>query len=309
MNADSAIIVGIAFTALSLAAFGLLWLIVRVAGALRPATTGNTQHYVSGTATPPPPLTNDWLSRVDRWLFFMVRDTGWPLTPATAVFAILGVSAIAGGAMFIAFENELLSAVTAALAAIVAFLTGIALVTRRRKQVADQLPGWIDVLARSLRAGRSLEQALRASLQKLKGPFAAELHRCTDQLELGLRVDEAFGDLGARFRSLELQMVIGALAMSRQTGGDLPTTLERLATVARQRLEYRRQTRAASSSARFAAICLAIAPPAIFAYYWFTGQFAATLLQDPSGQFSLALAIGLELIGIVWMLYLSRAEI
>lgn len=272
------------------------------------ASTAN-QRYVLGDATLPPPVGSDWLSRFDRWLFFTVHDSGLPVSPLGAAVAILGIGLLLGGALFVVYENELVSAVAAAIGALCTLLGSIALVIYRRQQVATQVPRWVEVLARSLRAGQSLEHSLRVSLQKLTGPLARDLRICTDRLALGLRVHEAFQDLGLRYRSLDLQMVLSALAMHSQTGGDLPSTLERLAAVAQQRLEYRRQTQAASSTARFAAICLAIAPPLIFAYYWYTNQFMDSLLSDPSGQFALALAIGLELIGLVWLLFLSRAEV
>ncbi len=267
------------------------------------------QRYVIGDATVPPLAGSDWVSRFDRWLFLTVHDSGLPVSPLGAVVSILGVGLLLGGALFVIYENELVSAVGTALGALCTLFGGIALVNYRRQQVATQVPRWVDVLARSLRAGRSLENSLRLSLQKLTGPLARDLRLCADRLALGLLVNDAFQDLGLRYRSLDLQMVISALAMHSQTGGDLPTALERLAVVAQQRLDYRRQTQAASSTARFAAICLSIAPPLIFAYYWYTNQFMESLLSDPSGQFALALAIGLELIGLGWLLYLSRQEV
>jgi tight adherence protein B len=273
------------------------------------STATANQRHIFGEAEHAPPAGADWLSRLDRWLYFTVHDSGLPVSPLGAVIAILGIGLLLGGALFVVYENELISAVAAAIGALGALFGGIALVIYRRQQVATQVPRWVDVLARSLRAGQSLEHSLRVSLQKLTGPLARDLRRCTDRLALGLRINEAFQDLGLRYRSLDLQMVISALAMHSQSGGDLPTTLERLAAVAQQRLEYRRQTQAASSTARFAAICLAIAPPLIFAYYWYTNQFMGSFLSDPSGQFALALAVGLELIGLAWLLYLSRTEV
>ena len=47
----------------------------------------------------------------------------------------------------------------------------------------------------------------------------------------------------------------------------------------------------------------------ILAYYYFTDQFVRETLSDPSGQSALALAIGLELMGLAWMLYLVREEV
>ncbi|WP_254512708.1 type II secretion system F family protein [Anatilimnocola floriformis] len=256
-----------------------------------------------------PPTGADWQARLDRWLFFQVRESGLPLSAPAAMIAIVGSSLLAGGLCFVIYENELVAAVVAAVVAIVVTLGGFILASIRRQQTLGILPRWIEMLARSLSVGQGLAHALRSSLPKLSGSFAADVRRSADLLDLGLPVDEALRDLGARHQSLELQMTLSALAMHSQTGGDLVAALRRLALVAQQRLDYRRQSQAASSTARFAAICLAIAPPAIFAYYWYTGQFVDRLLNDPTGQFALGLAVVLELIGIVWLSYLSQTEV
>ena len=263
---------------------------------------------ISGEAIQPP-AGEDWQARFDRWLFFQVRESGLPLSTPAAIFAIICSGLLAGGLCFVICENELAGALVAALVAIAATLGGVVVANYRRQQMLAQLPGWIEMLTRSLSVGQGLAEALRASLSKLSGTFGADVRRSADLLDLGLPVDEAVRELGVRHSSLELQMTLSAVAMHSQTGGDLVAALRRLSLVAQQRLDYRRQSQAASSTARFAGICLAIAPPAIFSYYWYTGQFVETLLHNPSGQFALGLAIGLELIGIAWLSFLSRAEV
>jgi tight adherence protein B len=314
LTSQQQVLVGLTFALLSGGAFLVLWLGLQLrAMFVRSMSTSNPPQYVVGTAsisaTTSPSSTAGPLASFDSWFARSVRDSGFSFGPSAAVGLILGIGVLIAGAIYLVWENELASAAGATLAALLCLGTGIWLARRRQRQAATQLPGWIDGLARSLRAGRSLEQALRSSLTRLQGPLAIDLRRGVDRLDLGLRVSEAFGDVVSHYRSLELQMVIGALSMHRQTGGDLPTALERLATVARQRQELRRQAWAASSSARFAAICLALAPPAILAYYYFTEQFVRELLVDPSGQFALALAAGLELVGLLWMAFLVREEV
>jgi len=268
----------------------------------------NTAQHIAGEAVSPPGG-DGWQNRFDRWLYFQVRGSELPFSAGGAMLVVVGASWLSGGLCFVMYENELASAVVAVLTAAMATIGCFALASFRRQQLLARLPQWIEMLARSLSVGQSLPQALRTSLAKLSGPFAADIRRSADLLDLGLPVEEALRDLGTRYCSLELQMTLSALVMHLQTGGDLVAALRRLTTVAQQRLDYRQQVRAASSTARFAAICLAIAPPAIFAYYWYTNQFVATLLTDPSGQFALGLAVALELTGIIWLIYLSRTEV
>ena len=239
----------------------------------------------------------------------LIDESGYPIGPTVGVILLIGCGLLAAAALFVAFENVLVS-----LLGLVAMLAALVLVTvwlraRRWNQILENLPSSVDMLARSVRAGESLEQAFRTTAEKARGPLAADLRRCVRQIEMGLPFPAALRRLEQRNRLLDVQMLVGALVVHRQTGGNLPVTLERLAMVVRERLAYRRQLQSMTASARLAALIISAAAPCLLVYFLFNKSLGENLFDDPRGQSFLLLAAVLEIVGIVWLMALSRSEI
>jgi tight adherence protein B len=245
----------------------------------------------------------------DRAFGRFVSEGGLPLDPTLAMLLLLGVGLLAGAALFVVFENALISFAGVVATAVVLMLAAAALRARRQQQILENLPSVVEMLARTVRAGESMEQALHIVAKKARGPLAADLRRCVRQIDMGLSVTAALRLLEERHRLLDVRMLVGALAVHRQAGGNLPATLERLSLVTRERLAYRRQLQSMTASARLAAMIISLAAPILFVYFLYTQQYIENMLNDPTGRFFLLLAAGLEIVGILWMLALSRSEI
>ena len=112
-----------------------------------------------------------------------------------------------------------------------------------------------------------------------------------------------------RLRLIEVKIFATTLAVHREMGGNLATTLDRMAAVLRERITYRRQVRAATAAGRFSATLVASAGPLLFAYMFiFQYEYASALVTLPLGQSLLAVAVALEVIGLVWIVRLLKAD-
>lgn len=299
----------IAFVCCATGAFGLIWLgrhFVRVFDTSSPPT--EKPRLVFRRAEKLGYETNGVTGSFDsNWERF-VMDTGLPMTGTAALLALLGLGVLFAAGVYVATEEPVLTLLALVAGWVVGIVALFALRSRRQTQILTHLPGLVEMLARAVRAGESVEQALRAVSQKAEGPLAADLRRTVGQIDLGLPLTTALRRLEERHRQVDVRMVIGALVLHRTAGGNLPATLERLSTVTRERLDYRRQFRAVTGSARMAAIAISLAAPCLFIYLAYTKRYMETMLDDPSGQFFLMVAVGLELAGIFWLLALSRNE-
>lgn len=247
--------------------------------------------------------------KFDRAFNRLVMESGLPLSPTVTMILWLGTSLLVGATLFVAFENLLVSLLGAVTAVILFLVVIMALRTRRQRKIMENLPATIDMLAQSVRAGESLEQALHLAAEKARGPLASDLRRCVQQIDMGLSVAAALHRLQDRYRLLDVRMFVSAVAAHRQTGGNLPATLGRLSMVMKERLEYRRQLRSITASGRLAAFIIVLAAPLVFLYYLFSKVFAENMFDDPNGQFFLLLAVGLEVVGLIWLLAVTRTEL
>lgn len=240
--------------------------------------------------------------RIDRAFERLVARSGVRIGSATAFLLIVLAAAAAAGAVLAAFDH-VPGAILAALAA--AMLSLGYFVYRKHRlelQLAEQLPRAIDILVRAMRAGRSVDDALRLVGSSAQEPMAAEFRRCAAQLDLGLSMAAAMRGIAGRVPVADVRMLAFALAVQRQAGGNLPLVLERVAAVMRDRQSYYRQYRAATAGGRFGALLIGLAVPAYLAFVLFyQADYGGVLLTDPLGPWVLAGALTLLAVGLLWV--------
>jgi tight adherence protein B len=237
----------------------------------------------------------------DRWFLQMVRETGtgWSAVEATLVLVLCGTAV--GGSLFVLSDRPL-AALLGVFGGMGAALTYLAYRRRKRvQQLQNQLPGALDMLARSMRAGRSIDEAVQTVGRQLAEPLAAEFRLCANQMALGLSLPAVMRSLVERVRLFDVRIFTTTLTVHRQTGGNLALVLERLAAVIRDRLNYRRQLRSMTGAGRFSALLIAAIGPLLFFYlFLFQPDYVKAMLESPLGQAMLIAAFVLETIGLIW---------
>jgi tight adherence protein B len=229
----------------------------------------------------------------------MVEQSGLNLTLRRLFLymaaAGLGVGAVAG----LVRQSPLWAAGGAVLGA----LGPVVYVAVRRKvrlhKLLSQLPDTFDLMARVIRAGQTMSQALLAVADEFDAPIAAEFSYCYEQQNLGLPPEVALRDLARRTGVLEVKIFVLALLVQQQTGGNLAEMLEKLATVVRERFRMWAKIRALTAEGRFQAAVLLALPPAMFFIILFLNRnYAQILIDNPV----LLIVMGIsEVIGALWI--------
>jgi len=247
------------------------------------------------------------VARFDRWFLQLVRDSGLAYDPVSACLLLILSGAGVAGVLFLWREQVLVSVLglVAGMGIPVAYLTMRK--HKRIKQLQEQLPPALDMLARCVRAGQSLDQALLSVGQQAPEPLAAEFRLCAKQLDLGLGMASVMRLLVERVRLHDVRIFTTTLTVHRQTGGNVAKVLERLAGVIRDRLSYRRQLRVATGAGKASAILVSLIGPLVFVFFFFfRPEYLETMLTSPLGQSALLVAVLLEIVGLVWTARLLR---
>ncbi|MBL8794590.1 MAG: type II secretion system F family protein [Planctomycetia bacterium] len=153
----------------------------------------------------------------------------------------------------------------------------------RLELLMGQLPDAFDLMARTIRAGHSVPQALQSVSEEFEPPIAVEFSYCREQQQLGLLPEVVYRELARRTNVLEIKIFVMALLIQQQTGGNLAELLERLATLVRERLRIRGHIKALTGEGRLQAVVLLLLPPGMFvlllALY---PDYAGQLLDHPA---------------------------
>lgn len=181
---------------------------------------------------------------------------------------------------------------------------------RRRVTVMRKaLPETFDALADSLRGGRSLQQAANMVATDMTGPLAKEFEYCASQLELGHSPIAVLERMVVRVPLSEFRMFAIAVAMHQQTGGNLARLTGRLAQAIRDRQEFEGHLNATTAGSRLSAIGLIIASLiGVALLSWIDPDYLHRLVSYRYGPGLLAIACGLQTLGIVWLWRIMRIK-
>jgi tight adherence protein B len=263
--------------------------------------------YKPGTLVPAEPP--DFTARMDRSFEVLVHRTGLGLTTGQTL-ALFALAAVAlGAALFFWREEEWAAGAGVALGLLLPFVFLVILQGRRRRLIRSQLPDAFYFMARSLRAGLSLEQTLARAGEQLDDPLAAEFRRATAQIQLGLHPYQALKITASRLDLSDFDVFVSTVGLYYSSGGNLALLLDRLAASTRDRLQFVGYFRAATALGRTAGIFLAAAVPVlVIAYLIWQPAHVETLFRTGVGWQILAVAGILEIIGILWFIYLLRVD-
>lgn len=247
--------------------------------------------------------------RIDRSFNSLVGEIDVAAGPEAAFLMLVALGVSLAGVLFLWREDLFLAEAGMIVGMLVGLIVFLFLRARRRKLLREQFPDAVDLLARSIRAGETLDQAVETVGNVTKAPLGTEFRRCARHLDMGLSVDAAMQGLVRRAPIFETRILAATLMVQRRTGGNLPLTLERLARVVRDRLSYYRQFRAATAAGRLSALVIALAGPLLVAYMMtFQPDYIEMLFTTRLGQILLGLAITLQVIGIFWIWRLVRTD-
>ena len=181
----------------------------------------------------------------------------------------------------------------------------------REEALLKQLPEAVESISRGLRAGQSVDAAIREVGNTFPPPLSAEFRFLHEEVLMGLPFERALENLAKRFpRLAEIRILSVTFLVQRETGGNLVDTLEGLAAVMRERLRLKRQVKASAAEGRTTALVLGIMPVLFGLLMWMTKPaYMQVLFDNPIGRKLLVAALIMETMGVFLMSYLSRLKI
>jgi tight adherence protein B len=204
------------------------------------------------------------------------------------------------------------------LAPIVALPIGFALpfvwLLRRRslrfKKFEEHFPEALDLLSRAIRAGHAFQTAMAMVGEELNEPVGPEFKKTFDRQNFGLPLRDALDELADRVTLLDVRFFVTAVAIQRETGGNLAEILDNLAHVVRERFKIRRQVRVHTAHGRFTGYVLLALPAALgLVLSFISPEHMKLLFQERMGQMMLVAAMVMQTVGFIWIRQVIKIEV
>ncbi len=200
---------------------------------------------------------------------------------------------------FILFPGQLVMAIISGFVGFFAPRIYVARQTSRRLHAfEDQLPETLNLWVNALRAGYSVMQSMEAISRDAAEPTATEFHRVVAEVSLGIDMPDAMSHLLGRVESEDLDLVVTAVNIQREVGGNLAEILETISHTIRERIKLKGEIRVLTSQGRITGYLISGLPVILALFlYAINPTYMANLFENPRCGWPL-LGIGLALIGI-----------
>lgn len=173
-------------------------------------------------------------------------------------------------------------------------------IQRRTKAFNDQLCDALVLIANSLRTGYSFIQAFDMVAREMQPPISTEFSRTMNEMNLGTTAEDALGKMGERINSKDMDLVITAVLIQRQVGGNLAEIIDKLAHTIRERVRIRGEIRTLTAHGRISGLVISLLPIALgVIIYAFNSEYISLLFTHPVGLKVLVVAGVSQIIGIL----------
>ena len=181
---------------------------------------------------------------------------------------------------------------------------------RRRGRFQNQLVDTLMLISSSLKAGLSLLQAIEVVAEEARPPIADEFGLMLREHKVGMTLEESFDSLTRRMPLNELKLIVNAIMVAKETGGDLTKILGRLCTTIRDNRKLKDQVLTLTLQGKLQGLIMS-ALPFLFAGWVlsFNRQHFSIMLNSDTGRALLIAAIVLQAVGIILLRKFSKVNI
>ncbi|MBT2643177.1 type II secretion system F family protein [Bacillus sp. ISL-41] len=240
----------------------------------------------------------------------MLRRSGLPLKPEEYILFKWLAAGVTGFLMLLVSGNMLLM--------VVGFFIGFLLpgwyvkkkIKERIVKFNEGLPDMISTIVGSLRAGFSFQQALKTVIEEAGSPIKEEMDSVIKEMQYGASLEDSLNELKERMPSEDLDLMIQAILIQRQVGGNLATVLDKIVQTIRERTKIHRQISSLTAQGRLSGIVIGLLPIILaFVLYLIEPEYIGTLFRHPIGIALTVAGIFSGIIGFVLIRKITAVEV
>ena len=176
------------------------------------------------------------------------------------IFSIIGVSVLA----FILFDGSIpLSAAGGVIGSLIPRIVINRMGTKRIQTLEDQLSDTLNLWVNALKSGYSVLQGMESIATELPPPVSKEFERVVQEMRLGLGMEQALDNMLRRVPSEDLDLVVTAVKIAREVGGNLAEILDVISFTIRERVRIKGEIRTLTAQNRASATIITFLPIAL----------------------------------------------
>lgn len=170
----------------------------------------------------------------------------------------------------------------------------------RLRTFNQQLGDALVVMANALRAGFGFQQAMDTVRRELPAPIATEFTWTLREMNLGFSHEEALLNMGKRLNSQDLDMIITAIIIQRQVGGNLAEILDNISQTIRERAKIKQEIKTLTAQGKLSGLIIGLLPVVLIGVMLMINpEYFYVMITDSRGIAVLSAACVAEVLGLV----------
>jgi tight adherence protein B len=240
----------------------------------------------------------------------MLKSSGLELSAEEFVMLRWFLTVVTGGVFFFLFNNIILLLVGGALG----YIAPKSWVKRKIKQRIEKfnlgLPDMISTIIGSLRSGYSFAQAFKTVVEECDAPVKDEIGLLLKEMNYGITMEDALNNLNLRMPSSDLELMIQAVLIQRQVGGNLAGVLEIILGTIRDRNRIQRNVRTLTSQGRLSGRVIGLLPLVLgLVIFLINPEYISILFSSPIGILIISIGLVSGIIGFILINKLTKIEV
>ena len=181
---------------------------------------------------------------------------------------------------------------------------------QRRVLFNQQLVDGLGMLANSVKAGMTLQQAIELLVREMKPPITQEFGRVLQEYRLGTDLDQAMLNMARRLGSRDLDILVNSIMITRKSGGNVGEMFEKIANAIRERFRIEGKISALAATGNLQALVMSSMPFGLMIILFFFDPIHVQLLFNNSiGLFAFGVVCALVVGGFFWIRKIMDVDI
>ncbi|HET7627868.1 MAG TPA: type II secretion system F family protein [Bacillales bacterium] len=174
----------------------------------------------------------------------------------------------------------------------------------------EQLPDMLTTVVGSLRSGMSFSQSLTTVIEEADSPMREEMSILIKEMQYGSTMEAALSGLKERMPSEDLELMIQAILIQRQVGGNLAIVLDKIVETIRDRNKIQRNILTLTAQGRLSGLVIGLMPVILgFVLYLIQPEYIGALFTTSIGIIMLAAGAVSCTIGFILIRKLTKIEV
>jgi tight adherence protein B len=223
-------------------------------------------------------------------------DLKW--TVGRLLLTSAAAAALAGVLVYLRTRGIFAALALAALAGYAPFLYATHKRDQRFDRIRQLLPEALDLIVAALRAGHGLTSAIGMAARESPEPLRREFRKCFDEQNFGVDLRTAMLNLALAVPIHDIRIIVTAVLIQKDTGGNLTEILEKAAHLIREDFRLQRQIRVHTAQGRLTGWILSLLPVGLgFALYLVNPEYVSLLWRRPAGLKMMYASIAMTITG------------